>query len=206
MGASTLLLDEQRSDRNRLLQYVNQMQPSEHVALFYSTREDKRFILFSHLKAGLDSGGAGIYIATEETPNQVRHAMRTFGIDVDIFEKSGALQVIHTRGGYVVEGKFSVSKTMEFWKRLFDELSAKGFKSVRVAAEMAYFFKNRLEKEALKYEKLLGKTLGLPSTAICAYNYNLVRKTAKREFPIELVKAHGAVIFALPESSVVKSF
>lgn len=206
MGASTLFLDEQRLDRNRLLQYVNEMQPSEHVALFYSTREDKRFILFSFLKAGLDSGGAGIYVATEETPNRVRQAMRTFGIDVDRFEKSEALQVISVRGGYVVEGKFSVSKTMEFWKRLLAELSAKGFKSVRVAAEMAYFFKNRLEKEAVKYEKTLGKRIGLPATAICAYNYNLVRRTAKRDFPVELIKAHGAVIFALPETGVVKSF
>jgi hypothetical protein len=63
-----------------------------------------------------------------------------------------------------------------------------------------------MEKEAVEYEKTLGKTLSLPATAICAYDYNLVTKAGKLELPLELIRAHGAVLFALPEAGMVRSF
>jgi len=66
------------------------MKPTDHVILFYDDPNDKHQVLFTYLKAGLDHGEADAYISTQETPNQIREAMKQFGVDVDKLEKSGA--------------------------------------------------------------------------------------------------------------------
>jgi len=42
------------------------------------------------------------------------------------------LHIIHHRDWYIIDGKFSVPKTMELWMKLYDDLIAKGFKGFRV--------------------------------------------------------------------------
>lgn len=155
-------------DKGKILEFVEQMKPKDHVILFYSKPDDKHRVLFTYLRAGLDSGGAGAYVAGQESPDEIRHAMRSFGIDVDAFERAGALHVIHYKDWYIIDGKFSISKTMDLWKRLYDESTAKGFKGFRVTGEMACFFENRMVKELVEYERSLHRVLELPMTAICA--------------------------------------
>ena len=122
----------QRMKKNEILEFVKHMKAKDHVITFYSKPEDKHSVLFTYLKAGLDAGEAAAYIASEEPPSQIRQAMRRFGIDVDRFEKSSALHVIDYKKWYIIDGKFSVPKTMELWKKLYDESMAKGFKGLRV--------------------------------------------------------------------------
>lgn len=55
------------------------------MILFYTNPEDKRQVLFSYLKAGLDGGGAAAYLAGQEEPDQVREAMKRFDIEVDVW-------------------------------------------------------------------------------------------------------------------------
>ena len=45
--------------------FVRQMKPTDHVVLFYSKPEEKREVLFTFLKAGLDQGKAAAYVATQ---------------------------------------------------------------------------------------------------------------------------------------------
>ena len=131
--------------------------------------------------------------------------MRRFGIDVDVAERSGALHVIHHRDWYTIDGKFSVPKTMELWKKLYDELIAKGFKGFRVTGEMACFFENRMVKELLEYEQSLHRVLELPMTAICAYDSDVVASEGRGEIYLDLIKAHSNVIIIGPESGIVVS-
>ena len=195
--------DEHRLDRNEVLEHIKWMEPSEHTSLFYSSREDKRFVLFSYLKAGLVRNEAAVYVASQETPDQIIQAMRAIRIDTDALEKSGALYMIHSKGRYVVKGRFSVSKTMEFWKRLYEKRMTDGFTNMRVAGEMTYFHENRMEKEVIEYKKTLGRRLALPGTAICAYDHRLLAETREPDLFLELIKAHGAVIVAEPQGGVL---
>ena len=100
--------------------------------------------------------------------------MKRHGIDVDAAERSGALHVIHYKDWYIIDGKFSITKTMELWKKLYNEVIAKGFKGFRVTGEMDCFFENRMVKELLEYERSLHRVLELPMTAICAYDSNVL--------------------------------
>lgn len=73
------------------------MKAHDHLIMFYSNLEDKHRILFTYLKAGLESGVAAIYVASQESPDEIRNGIRGFGIDADeserVFAVSGAGQV-----------------------------------------------------------------------------------------------------------------
>jgi len=145
------------------------------------------------------------YVAGEESPHQIRKAMRQFGIGVDGLEKRGALHVFDYKDWYIIEGSFNSSKTMKFWKQLYDESMAKGFKGLRVTGEMACFFKHRMVKELVEYEKHLHRVLEIPMTAICAYDSNVIANEGGVELCLDLIKAHSTVIFIGLESGIVKS-
>jgi len=181
------------------------MKPTDHVILFYDDPNDKRQVLFTYLKAGLDDGEAGAYITSQETPNQIRDGMKQFGIDVDKLDKSGALHVIDYRDWYFKDGTFTISKTMELWKKLYDQIMTKGFKGLRVTGETACFFEKRKVNELVEYEKSLHRKLELPMSVICAYDANVVAKENEGQLYLDLIKAHSTVLYAGSEGGLVKS-
>jgi len=192
-------------EKSEILEFVKQMKAADHVIMFYSKLEDKHQVLFTYLKAGLDQGEAAAYIASEEPPNQIKQAMKRFGIYVESFEKSGALHMIDYKDWYIIGGKFDIAKTIKLWKKLYDEAVAKGFKGLRVTGETACFFNQGMVRELVEYEKALRRVLEFPMTAICAYDTNLVAKVDEGELYLNLIKAHSTVIFAGPEVGIVKS-
>jgi len=82
-GASKVRGFELKNEMNEILvELVKNMKPTEHVILLYSNSKEKHDILFTYLKAGLEMGEAAAYVAGEQSPEEVRRAMREFGIDV----------------------------------------------------------------------------------------------------------------------------
>jgi len=192
-------------EKDEILQFVRQMKPRGHVIMFHSRIEDKHQVLFTYLKAGLDQGEAAAYIASEETADDVRQAMRRFGFDVDELERRGALRVIDYRGWYIIGGQFSVAETLARWRRLCDEVVAEGFKGLRVTGETACFFREGMVSELVEYEQALHRALELPMSAICAYDSEVVANERGGELYLDLIKAHSNVIIVGPEGGVVKS-
>jgi hypothetical protein len=192
-------------EKDEILQFARQMKPRDHVIMFHSDSDDKHQVLFTYLKAGLDQGEAAAYVASEETPDEIRQAMRRFGIDVNELEKRGALRVIDYRDWYIVGGKFNVTETIERWKRLCDEVIAKGFKGLRVTGETACFFRERMVRELVEYEQALHRVLDLSMAAICAYDSRVVANERGGELYLDLIKTHSNVIIVGPEAGVVKT-
>lgn len=192
-------------EKNEIIQFIQQMKPKDHVIMFYSNADDMHLALFSYLKAGLRKGEAAAFVATE-SPDEIRSAMRRFSIDVDPLERSDALHIISCSDCYFRGGSFSVPETMRFWKMLCEEATAKGFKGLRAAGDMACFFEKRMIKELLEYENSLHRTLGLPATAICAYDSNVVTNESEGQLYLDLIKAHSTVIILGPEAGLIKSY
>jgi hypothetical protein len=108
------------------------------------------------------------------------------------------LHVIMHEDWYFIGGRFTISKTMELWKKLYDESIAKGFKGLRATAEMDPFLRKGRRRQLLEYERSLHRVLELPISAICAYSEN-------GGLSKELIEAHGHAIIIGPESGVVSS-
>jgi len=183
--------------QEKLTHFVEELKPTDHIIFVYQSQEAKHNILFNYIKIGLENGEAGVYVASDEKPNEIRDAMKRFGVDVEKYEKTGALRILGYTDIYMREGKFDISTTIGMWNKLYDEAVARGFKGLRVTGEMACFFKHDLLQELVEYERALHRVLDLPIIAICAYNSEDLTKAFN---PInlynELVKAHGTVLFA----------
>jgi sugar-specific transcriptional regulator TrmB len=180
----------------KVMHFVRQLRPTNHVLFLYESQEAKYNVLFNYLKAGLENGEATVYIATEENPSQVRDAMKRFGIEVEKNEKTGALRILGCNDIYVIEGRFNIPTTMGLLNKLYNEALTKGFKGWRVAGEMACFFEHNLIQELIEYERAGHRVFDIPIIGICAYNANMVAK-AKNSIDIytELLKTHSTVLF-----------
>jgi len=181
----------------KVARFMQELRPSNHVIFVYDSTDAKHNVLFSFLKTGLDNGEAAVYVASEETPAEIVDAMKRFGIKVEEYRKTGALQVLKSSDVYIIEGKFNIPTTLNLWKKLYDETLERGFKGLRVTGETACFFKLNLVQDLIEYERSLHRVLDIPMIAICAYKASMLNKS---DDPInvytELVRAHGMVIFA----------
>lgn len=175
-------------EKSEILGFVKNMKATDHVILFYSNRRDKRLVLFTHLKAGLDRGEAAVYVAGDESIDEIRKTMKEFSLEVERLEEEGALHVIDYQEWYIIDGEFNVLKTIELWRKLYEDALAKGFRGLRVTGEMACFFKHEMVKELVEYERALHRVLELPITAICAYNSEMVANEGRGELYLDLIK------------------
>jgi hypothetical protein len=183
------------------------MRAKDHSVLFYTNRRDKREVLFTYLKAGLDAGEAAIYVASDESPDQVRQAAMDFGLNVDDYEKTHALRIVDYREWYIIEGEFDIGKTFSLWERSLREALARGFKGLRVAGEMSCFFRHHMLNELVIYERALHRELEIPMEAICAYDDTVVLRGVKEDrylrLYLDLITAHGTILFVGPEEAGV---
>jgi len=180
----------------KAIRFMEQLRPTNHLIFVYDSPEAKYNVLFNYLKAGLDVGEAGVYVASDENPSQIREAMKQFGIKVEEHEKTGALHIFGHEDIYIIDGKFSTNTTINLWNKLYNEALKKGFRGLRVTGEVAYFFKHNLIRELIDYEKALHTVLDIPMIAICAYNASQINKSKDpANLYGELARAHGTVLF-----------
>ena len=184
------------SESERLARFIGELKPSDHVIFMYDTPEAKYHVLFNYIKQGLENGEAALYVCSEANPRQLRNAMKSFGIEVDKCEKSGALNILYYTEFYIIDGKFSIPNTLRMWSKFYKEAKAKGFKGLRVTGETACFFKHKMIQNLLEYEKALHTVLDIPMIAVCSYCTDRLKDA---DDPInlyqELAKAHGTVLY-----------
>ena len=189
----------------KLKRILKNLRPRDHVILFYESRQAKRSTLFSYIQRGIIDGKAGVYVCSEETPNEIRKAMIEFGIDVDNYEKTEALRIVPYTELYIRDGKFNLDFVMDTWNKWYDNAISKGFSGMRATGEMNCFIKHDLVHDLIDYEHALHTVLDIPMTAICAYNADSLSNI---DNPIdvysELVKAHGKVLFAGRDNTIGK--
>jgi sugar-specific transcriptional regulator TrmB len=181
-------------DVKKLSRVVKQLKPMNHIMFSYNDLEEKHKVLFNFIKTGLDNGEMSVYITIEETADQIREAMKRFGVDVEKNEETGALAIIEPV--FNPEEAFNVQATIDYLKNFYDEALTKGFKECRICGEMAYFFKNNLVEEMLEYERTLQRTFYLPITGVCAYNINTLINTQNSiNLYNEILKSHSNILF-----------
>jgi len=181
----------------KLIHVLKDLRPTNHTIILYETPEAKYNVLFNYVKLGLENGEAVAYVGSEESPSQIRDAMKRFGIDVKKYEKTGALRVLECNDFYIIDGKFNAAITINLLNKMYDEALTKGFKEYRIAGEMACFFEQKLTKELVEYERAVHRVFPIPIIGVCAYNSNDVLEASNpMDLYNELLKAHGTVLFS----------
>jgi hypothetical protein len=177
------------------------MKPRDHDMLLYADHKHKQLVLFTFLKAGLDKGEAAIYVAGDESPQEIKKAMKDSGLDVEEYTRANALNIVDYRNWYIIDGEFDIERTMALWMNSLNEAITKGFKGLRVVGEMACFLKHEMIEELIEYEKALHSVLEIPLTAICAYHVNIIDKAVEEEryynLYFDLIESHNKFLFAI---------
>jgi sugar-specific transcriptional regulator TrmB len=185
------------SDIERLRRFITQMNAPQHKILMYETMEAKFVVLTNYVKIGLESGEAVVYVCSESSVEEVTTAFKQSGLDTDRYQKSGALTVIDYTQYYLIDGCFDIATTAKLCREYYTKTLSKGFKGLRIAAEMSCFFKHNLMMDLVDYESSLHKSEQIPIIAVFGYRASQLMSANK---PInvysELVKAHGAVMFS----------
>ena len=194
--------------RNDIGKAVEEMPSGTHAVLVYDSQENKRDVLFNHLKCGVNREGL-MYVCTEETPKAIRSEMDEFGLDTERLAANGNLAVKKYDEVYIVDGVVNIPKIINGFMYASSEAKQKGMKGIRAGAEMSCFFREKKSSDLITYENTLHKTLSFPAKGICAYNLVEMGNSGNLDLIWPILRAHGLVImtgpngaFALPEPDV----
>ena len=189
---------------DEVLAFVREVGLHQHVIFFYYDLDEKHRILFTYLQAGIERGEQAIYVASEETPHQIREAMGEFGLDVEGLEDSSALQIRNYDEVCLFDGRPDIPRTLTLLDEAAREAIAKGFKRVRVAGETVCWFDHGYVDELVEFENTLQPRFTTPLSAICAYNADVLEsKTASRQV-LDLISAHAHFINSRSRPSITK--
>jgi sugar-specific transcriptional regulator TrmB len=194
------------SQDERMKRVLNELQPTDHAMLLYHTRDAKHQVLFTFLAMGLERGEAAIYIATEQSREQLRDAMLTWGLDVDMHEKTGALQLLeYDASTYDLPTQYNATHIINNLKQLYHDAIDQGFHGCRITGEMTCFFQYGMIDEMVDYERALHRILDLPLIGVCAFNrQSLGQINDPLRVYNELLKAHGSLLFTGPNDTLGK--
>ena len=102
----------------QVLGYVKKLSLGDHAILLYESLAIKHRVLFTFLREGLEKGDASIYVAAEETPEQIRRGMKGFGIDVEKYKLEDSLKVLNYDPLYMRgEVVNPIPEIMENWSK-----------------------------------------------------------------------------------------
>jgi hypothetical protein len=183
-------------ENDKLKSYLETLKPSEHLLFIYKSLESKYNVLCNYLKVGLKNGEAVVYVSSEDSYRQICEVFSQFGFDLEKNEKTAALRILKFDEFYIIDGKFSVSTTIDLIRQIYEDSIEKGFKGCRIFGDMSCFYQHNLNNELIKYEKALRRTLDIPIIGMCAYNDEIFKKcdSVMEEYK-ELMRAHGKVVF-----------
>jgi hypothetical protein len=211
-----------KASRNRIErspeQFLSTLKAGEHGCIFCSSREVMQNIQFAFVKSGLENNWGAVYATATQPVEEVRSAMRRYGIDTYRYEESnGDMTSLLIVKGEDLYNKDPEHPDLEIWKKttksICDDFIAKGKRGVRVAADLSSYFLSRgLERQWFDLEYALERKLSMPLSILCAYDMDMPKlwNTDILKYYVnlndenkEFVDAHSFAIFASKHKSII---
>ena len=185
---------------NEINAALEEMPSGTHAVLVYDSTENKREVLFRHLKLGMRTEGL-IYACSEEAPQEIRQGLESSGVDVGSLEANGMLMVKNYDEVYIVNGRVDSPKIVDGFSKLAWSYARNGMEGVRAAGEMSCFLREQKVSELLQYERALHQKFSFPGKGICAYNLVEMDTSGNLDALWPVLKAHSLVIMTGPRGS-----
>ena len=185
-----------------ITKYIHNMEPTNHVILFYDSLESKRKILNAYILDGLKNRKGVLYVCSEETPIQIRDGLKSFGIDVEENISMGRLLIKSYDPFYIDNGDVDPLRIINQWQEIYEEMKKKGL-GLRVTGETSCFYNEGKVRDLMRYEYALHRVLPIPMEAICAYSVPNIVKTGYTDTIMPLIRAHGGAIFITNSGTMI---
>jgi MEDS: MEthanogen/methylotroph, DcmR Sensory domain len=181
---------------------LRDLEPGTHAILIYDTKENKRRVLFDHLRYGMKDEQL-VYVCSEESPHQVREEMGRSGMDVEGLEGKGALSIQNYDNVYIKNGEVDIPGIINGFSEYAKASTTKGYKGMRAAAEMSCFFQADKVRELEEYENALNRRFSFPGKGLCGYNMVEMYNSGHMDVAFPIMRAHAVVILTGPNGSMV---
>jgi len=188
--------------RDEVTEFIHNMEPTNHVILFYDSLESKRRILNTYIANGLENEKGALYVCSEETPDQIRESLEASGVDVEENESSGKLMIKFYDPFYIENGNVEPLKVINKWQDILEGMNEKGL-GLRGTGEMSCFFRHGKVRELMRYEYALHRVLPIQMEAICAYSVPTVVNTGYTDMIMPLIRAHAGAIFTTDSGTMI---
>jgi len=158
----------------------------DHAVAFYENPEEKWRLISNHL----GNGSSALYVCYFEEPDGARESLEEHGVDVRRAERLGRFRILEL-GEHVRNERFDeIASVLKF---VYAHL-AKKTEMVRAAADSTFTIKNGYAAQLLRYERWIGRTLGLPIAGLCTYDAGAATGVGD-DFFLELLRLHNHAIF-----------
>ena len=181
----------------KLFRILDSLIPTDHLLLLYTTMEAKYNILSNFLGFGLKNGEAVVYVVSERNLEQTKVILERNGIDVEKYEKTGAIRILGDNEFYIINKNFCIETTRSLMEMIYEDALKRGFKGLRIFGEMDCFFQHNLIPQLIEYERSLNRIFDIPVIGMCAYDANLIEKASNSlDLYHELLKTHSNILYA----------
>ena len=162
------------SNTSSFVQAIEKVGVHDHLCLIYKNKKEQFDAIIPFMRTGLERGEKCVYIADENTAEEVIAAMQRGGVDVDAALRSGAFSVASKQETYLRNGYFDPDEMIQFLKEATALAKSEGYPALRVTGEMTSMLGGEPgTSRLLEYESKLN--LFFPKydcLAICQYNYD----------------------------------
>jgi signal transduction histidine kinase len=148
------------------------LQPGAHLCLIYDNDPSEQMpALLPYFQQGLDNGERCIYVADDQTNEQLAMAFTEYGIDAVPLLASGALQFLR-RDEWRQPGELDSARKSEQVRAIIDEALAE-YAGVRIAVEMTWTLGPDIDSDLLEHwEATINDifTPAVPARIVCQYS------------------------------------
>jgi hypothetical protein len=151
----------------------------DHVAVFYRDQREQFAATVPFIRTGIERGEQCVYVTSDSSPDTVRDALRTDGLDLDALQRLGALQICTERDVYLRTGRFDKDSMWPFWAGAAQRAIESGHTALRATGDLTWSLSAPPGVEDLMaYERELeDRYRSLPASILCQYNSALFPKT-----------------------------
>ena len=148
------------------------IKPGEHLCSFYENKEEQFQIAFPFILEGLAKNEKCLYIAYDNSVDEIKAGLLLHGIDVGECLKTSQLDIMTANESYLKHGRFILDDMIlqidSFVYRAINE----GYTGVRVTGEVTWLIRElSFLEEFLEYEKNLNEVFrDKPVKLLCQYN------------------------------------
>ncbi|MDB6109084.1 MAG: putative two-component sensor histidine kinase protein, partial [Pedosphaera sp.] len=177
-----------------LAEQISKVKPGGHLCLFYEKDPAEQMpALIPFIREGLTHDEQFIYIADDQTVDELASHLKRGGIDVARESESGRLK-LYTRNEWRQPGELDSSQKARQVRQFIIQAGKQGFKGIRFAVEMTWVLGPDIDTRKLEHWEATLNTLfepSFPARIICQYNRSLLDPEAL----IAALHTHPQAIF-----------
>lgn len=154
---------------------INRLKPGDHVCCLYSTDEEHKNLITPFLKGGLDNNEKVLYIADDNTSDNIKGYLADDGVDADKYIEKGQLNIITFREFYTMDGIINPENMIKTLRDEVKKAVEEGYDALRATGEMSWALRDLPGSDRLmEYETKLNEFFPKNEIlAICQYDTRL---------------------------------